>query len=48
MDEDAHLVRDDFHPGRRRPLAGFGARHTIGVSSIEPGLTSMMSFSLTR
>ena len=27
VDQDAHLVRDDFHPGRRRPLAGFGARH---------------------
>src|SRR6266851_2467131 len=27
VDQDAHLVRDDFHPGGGRPLAGFGARH---------------------
>src|ERR1039458_4267513 len=27
VDQDAHLVRDDFHPGGRRPLTGFGAGH---------------------
>src|ERR1035438_736690 len=27
VDQDTHFVRDDFHPGGRRPLAGFGARH---------------------